>query len=488
MRNLKDILYGVALEAVTGSTDIQISGITTDSRLVDSNTIFVAIRGTNTDGHNYIDQVIEKGVKVILCEEFNPNSSSEVCFLQVSNARKALGILASNFYDNPSKQLKLVGITGTNGKTTTTTILYDLFKKLGYKVGLLSTIQNLINDKVYESTHTTPDPVSLNKLLAEMVESGCTHAFMEVSSHSIDQDRIAGLAFEGAVFTNISHDHLDYHKTFLDYINAKKKFFDNLPSNAFALINTDDKRDAVMVQNTKANVFSFGLRSLSDFYLRVVENSFDGMILDIANTEVHCLMVGKFNAYNFLAAYGVAMLLGEEKMNVLSKLSLLKGAEGRFEYFISEVDKLVGIVDYAHTPDALKNVISTINEIRNGSESLITVVGCGGNRDKEKRPLMALIASELSSKVILTSDNPRNEDPKDILAQMRNGVSPEHSRKVMVVEDRLEAIRIATNMAQANDIILLAGKGHEKYQEINGVKYPFDDKEQLSITFKEMGR
>lgn len=488
MRNVKDILYGVSLESVTGTTDHQILSITTDSRLANENSIFVAIRGTSADGHDFIKQVIEKGTKVILCEEFEAELAKNTTFLVVGNSRKALGILASNFYENPSQKLKLVGVTGTNGKTTTTTILYNLFKKLGYKVGLLSTIQNLIDGKIYHSTHTTPDPVSLNKLLSEMVEAGCSHAFMEVSSHSIDQDRIAGLKFEGGVFTNISHDHLDYHKTFLDYINAKKKFFDHLPTNAFALTNTDDKRGAVMVQNTKANVFTYGLRSLSDFYLRIVENSFEGMILDIANTEVHSQMVGKFNAYNFLAAYAVAMLLGEEKLNVLSKLSLLKGAEGRFEYFISEVDKLVGIIDYAHTPDALKNVLSTINEIRNGNESLITVVGCGGNRDKEKRPLMALIASELSSKVILTSDNPRNEDPKDILLQMKKGVSPEHSRKVMVVEDRHEAIRIATNMAHANDIILLAGKGHEKYQEINGIKYPFDDREQLSITFKEMGR
>lgn len=488
MKNLKDILYMVALEEVSGTTDMWIDGITTDSRLVNSDTLFVAINGTNIDGHDFIEQLIEKGIKVILCEKIEPKYLGKATFLKVANTRKALGIIAANFYDNPSSKLKLVGVTGTNGKTTTTTILYDLFKKLGYKVGLLSTIKNLINDREYISTHTTPDPIALNKLLAEMAEEGCSHVFMEVSSHAIDQDRIAGLNFEGAVFTNISHDHLDYHKTFLDYINAKKKFFDNLPLGAFALVNIDDKRGQVMVQNTRANVFTYGLRSLSDFYLRVIENSFDGMVLDIANTEVHSLMVGKFNAYNFLAAYSVAMLLGEEKLSVLSKLSLIRGAEGRFEYFVSDIDKLVGIIDYAHTPDALKNVLSTINDIRNGSESLITIVGCGGNRDKEKRPLMAFIAAELSSKVILTSDNPRNENPKEILAQMKAGISPEQTRKVMVIEDRNEAIRIATNLAQPADIILLAGKGHEKYQEINGVKYPFDDREQLTITFKEMGR
>ncbi|MBX7226069.1 MAG: UDP-N-acetylmuramoyl-L-alanyl-D-glutamate--2,6-diaminopimelate ligase [Chitinophagales bacterium] len=486
MKNLQDILYKVSLLNVSGTTDVNITEITADSRKVNASSLFVAIRGTAKDGHLFIPQVLEKGVGAIICEEIQPEWIGKTTIVQVASSRQALGLLAANLYDNPSEKLKLVGVTGTNGKTTTTTLLYQLFKSLGYKVGLLSTIRNLVDDKEFISTHTTPDPVSLNKLLAEMVQEGCTHAFMEVSSHAIDQDRIAGLKFTGAAFTNITHDHLDYHKTFLDYINAKKRLFDQLPADAFALINTDDKRGTVMVQNTKAKVYSFGLKSLGDFYLRILEHSFEGMILDVANVEVHTKMVGKFNAYNFLTVYAISQLLGIEKIEALTALSMLTGAEGRFDYVISAVSKVFGVVDYAHTPDALKNVLATINEIRTGNEKLITIVGCGGNRDTEKRPKMAFIASELSDTVILTSDNPRNEDPKEILAQMKVGVSMEQTRKVLVIEDRKEAIRTAVRMANAKDIILLAGKGHEKYQEIMGEKHPFDDKEILANTFKEM--
>ncbi len=483
MKNLQDILYKAGVKEIVGPLDREVSAITADSRKVSPGTLFVAVKGTATDGHQYIDRAVEAGAAVVVCEIIPENKSGDVTYVRVGNSAEALGYIASNFYDNPSEKLKLVGVTGTNGKTTTVTLLYNLFENLGYKTGMLSTIKNKIHHQTISSTHTTPDAVSLNKLLHEMVETGCDFAFMEVSSHAIHQHRIAGLTFAGGVFTNITHDHLDYHKTFKDYLLTKKKFFDDLPFNAFALVNIDDKNGKVMIQNTRAAKYTYALKTMADFKAKVLESQFDIMLLDIDGHQIYTFLVGEFNAYNLLAVYGTAVLLGQNKQEVLTQLSLLKGADGRFEVLRSNDGKTV-IVDYAHTPDALENVLKTIQKIRTGNEQLITVVGAGGDRDKEKRPKMAKIASRLSNRIILTSDNPRSEDPKEIIKDMEEGIEIIKKGATLSIVDRKEAIKAAILLAQPGDIILIAGKGHETYQEINGVKHHFDDKEVVKEIFQ----
>lgn len=486
MAILKDILYRVALEQVVGSTDVEVAAVQFDSRKVTASTLFVAIKGTIADGHHFIAKAIELKANVIVCEDLPANFNDAVTYVKVADAGKALGLIAANFYNHPSKKIQLVGITGTNGKTTVATILYKLFRELGYKVGLISTVENQINDVVIPSTHTTPDPIALNLLLTDMLASGCDYCFMEVSSHAIAQHRIEGLTFTGGIFTNITHDHLDFHKTFDNYIKAKKAFFDGLNRFAFALTNVDDKNGMVMLQNTAASKKTYGLKSLADFKAKIIENQFSGLHLDIDNQEVYFKLVGSFNASNLLAVYGAALLLDQDKIKVLTILSLLTGAEGRFDYVISP-NKVIGIVDYAHTPDALENVLSTIDNIRSKTETVITIVGCGGDRDKTKRPLMAQAACDWSDKVILTSDNPRSENPDTIIQEMQVGVSPVNQRKVLSITDRKEAIKTACHLAKPGDIILLAGKGHEKYQEVNGVRNHFDDKEILTNCFNQLG-
>jgi len=484
MKNLKDILYSVTLTSVKGITDVNVNAIVFDSRKANENSIFVAIKGTAVDGHDFISSVIEKGCKIIVAEQ-EVEVSDEVTLIVTDNTQKALAIMATNFFDHPSAKLKLVGVTGTNGKTTTTTLLYNLFSKLGHKCGLLSTVVNKIGDKDIISTHTTPDPVALNELLNQMVEEGCTHCFMEVSSHAVHQHRITGLKFTGGVFTNITHDHLDYHKTFQEYIRVKKTFFDNLLADAFSLVNVDDKNGMVMLQNTKASKYSFALKSPADFKVKVLENQFSGLVLNLCGTEVWSRLIGDFNAYNLVAVYAVSELLGEEKLEVLTVLSNLESVEGRFQYTTSEKG-ITAIVDYAHTPDALENVLKTIDNIRTKNETVYTVVGCGGDRDKAKRPKMAGIACEMSDKVIITSDNPRSEDPKVIIEEMMEGVEGLHFKKTLSIEDREQAIKTAVSMAEKGDIILIAGKGHEKYQEIKGVKHHFDDMETVTNLFKKL--
>jgi UDP-N-acetylmuramoyl-L-alanyl-D-glutamate--2,6-diaminopimelate ligase len=483
MKLLKDILYKAGIIEVIGSTNIAITALSFDSRKIEKDSLFIAIKGTLSDGHKYIDDTINKGAIAILCEELPEAINDKVTYIKVKDTSAALGIIAGNFYDNPSEKIKLVGITGTNGKTTTVTLLFSLFKKLGYKVGLLSTVKNQINNDIIPATHTTPDAIQLNALLRQMIEKGCTHCFMEVSSHAVVQNRIAGVHFSGAVFTNITHDHLDYHKTFDEYIKAKKKFFDGLSSDAFALTNKDDANGQIMLQNTKALKRSYSLRSMADFKCKVVENQFSGLLLNIDNQEVWSKLIGSFNAYNLLAVYATAVLLKEDKTNVLTTLSTLSSVEGRFQY-IRNNNGVVGIVDYAHTPDALQNVLKTIADIRTGNEQVITVVGCGGDRDAAKRPIMAKIAGDLSTKVILTSDNPRSEEPEAILKEMQAGVDAVNFKKTISITDRSEAIKMACSIANDGDIILIAGKGHEKYQEIKGVKHPFDDMEVLQENLK----
>lgn len=486
MKLLSDILYKVRLEEVAGSTHMAISSVVSDSRKVKKGSLFIASRGMTVDGHRYIQTAIESGAIAVVCELFPESKEEGITYVKVSDSTYALGIIASNFYDNPSEKLKLVGITGTNGKTTTATLLFNLFKSLGYSVGLLSTVQNKINATVIPATHTTPDAISLNELLHTMVEQSCEFVFMEVSSHAVAQNRIAGVKFVGAVFTNITHDHLDYHKTFDEYIKAKKRFFDTLPSTAFALVNKDDKNGPVMLQNTKAQKYTYALRTLADFKCRIIENHLAGLFLNIDNQEIWVKLIGTFNAYNVLAVYATAILLKQDKTNILTALSNLNAVEGRFQYVKSQ-NGIIGIVDYAHTPDALKNVLETIKDIRSGNEQVITLVGCGGDRDSAKRPVMAAIACEYSSKVILTSDNPRSEDPEIILDQMQKGINPADMKKTLRITDRKEAIRTACNLSGKGDIILIAGKGHEKYQEIKGVKYDFDDLEILKETIKTLG-
>ncbi|MEO8886847.1 MAG: UDP-N-acetylmuramoyl-L-alanyl-D-glutamate--2,6-diaminopimelate ligase [Mucilaginibacter sp.] len=486
MRQLSDILQGLPFTELQGSADVTISTVVFDSRKVVPGCLFVAVRGTVVDGHDYIEQAVKNGAAAVICEELPAHVTGEVDFLMVANSAIALGVVSANFYDNPSKKLKLVGVTGTNGKTTVATLLYQLFRDLGYKCGLLSTVENQINEKIIPSTHTTPDPVELNSLLDDMVAQGCDYCFMEVSSHAVAQHRIEGLSFTGGIFTNLTHDHLDYHKTFDNYLKAKKAFFDGLPKNAFALTNNDDRNGSVMLQNTKAHKKTYGLKTMADYKAKILENQFGGLLLNIDNEEVWCKMVGSFNAYNLLAVFATAMLLDQDRSKVLTSLSKLSGAEGRFDYTVGP-NKIIGIVDYAHTPDAVKNVLSTIHDIRNTNEKVITVIGCGGDRDKTKRPIMAKVACEWSDKVILTADNPRSEDPAAIIKDMEQGVDAAFKRITVSITDRREAIKTACMLAQPGDIILLAGKGHEKYQEIKGVKNHFDDKEELLNQFKLMG-
>lgn len=473
---------------IVGEDAVVVNTLQLDSRRVGKGDVFFAIKGTAADGHSFIPKVIEQGASVIVCETIPAELYPEVTYVEVKDVRRASAMMACNFYKHPSKSVKLVGVTGTNGKTSVATLLHQIYSERKYKTGLLSTIVNKINQTEIPSTHTTPDPIAINALMRKMADDGIEYVFMEVSSHAANQDRIYGLHFAGGIFTNITHDHLDYHKTFQEYIYAKKRFFDLLPESAFALTNIDDKRGEVMLQNTKAKKYTYAIKSLADFRFRILENAFTGLVVQNEETEVHLKMTGRFNAYNLLAIYATCVLLGMEREEALIAISALKGAEGRFDCFTSSVQKIIGIVDYAHTPDALKNVLDTINEIRTHNEQVITVVGCGGNRDKAKRPDMALIASELCSKVILTSDNPRNEKADDIIQEMKAGVPPHNYNKVMSITDRREAIRVACNLAKERDIILLAGKGHEKYQEIDNVKYPFDDKAILLETFKELNK
>jgi len=485
MRLLTDILYKAGLEEIIGTTNVAVSSITFDSRKIKKDCLFIAVKGTAVDGHHFISQAIEMGAIAIVCEELPETRLENITYVKVKNATYALGIIAANFYDNPSQKLKLVGVTGTNGKTTTVTLLYNLFKSLGYTVGLLSTVKNKIHNEEVVATHTTPDAISLNELLNKMLERGCQYVFMEVSSHAIVQHRVAGITFAGGVFTNITHDHLDYHKTFDQYIKAKKTFFDNLPEEAFALTNKDDANGMVMLQNTKAKRVTYALKSPADHKCRIVENHLNGLLLNIDSKEVWVKLIGQFNAYNVLAVYTTAVLLKQDATNILTALSALNSVEGRFQYLKSE-NGIIGIVDYAHTPDALKNVLETIKGIRTGNEQVITLAGCGGDRDAAKRPVMAQIACQFSNKVILTADNPRSEDPEEILNQMQKGIDPVDAKKILRITDRKEAIRTAISLAKPGDIILIAGKGHEKYQEIKGVKHPFDDFEILKETFKTL--
>ena len=478
MKTLSEILYKVRLSEVIGSTAIQVSDICFDSRSVQPGSLFVAVRGTHVDGHLYIKQAYQDGAVAVLCEELPTFQASDFTIIKVNNSSQALGQVASNFYDQPSTHLKIVGVTGTNGKTTIATLLFNLFRALGYKVGLISTVCNKIEDQEIPTTHTTPDAINLNKLFAEMVVQGCDYCFMEVSSHAVVQERIAGIQFAGGIFTNLTHDHLDFHKTFSEYLKAKKRFFDELPSNAFALSNFDDKNGSVMLQNTKADRKFYSLRTLADFKAKIVENRVDGLQLNIDGNDVWFRLVGDFNAYNLLAIYGTAVLLNQNPAEVLTAMSALTAVEGRFDY-IKSTEGIIGIIDYAHTPDALLNVLNTIDSLRTGNEQVITVVGCGGDRDRTKRPIMAKIAAEKSDRVILTSDNPRSEDPEAILAEMQQGIDATASRKTLSIVNRKEAIKTACALALPGDIILIAGKGHEKYQEVQGIRHHFDDKEVL---------
>ena len=488
MKKLSDILYKVSTTALAGNTNIDINDVQIDSRKVQKGSLFVAVKGVAVDGHQFISKAVEQGAVAVVCEEMPSSQKEGVTYVQTNNTAEAAGLIAHNFYDQPTTKLKLVGVTGTNGKTTIATLLYKLFTCLGYKCGLLSTVENQIAGKIIPSTHTTPDTISLNALLKQMVDEDCEYVFMEVSSHAIDQHRIAGLEFVGALFSNITHDHLDYHKTFDEYIKAKKRFFDDLSSSAFAITNIDDKRGNVMLQNTAAKKYAYSLRTVADFKGKILENMLTGLVMTINDQEVHFRLIGEFNAYNLLAVYGAAICLGEDKARVLQCLSNTTGAEGRFDYIVSQKDRVMGIVDYAHTPDALVNVLSTIKKLKQGHEQVITVVGCGGDRDRTKRSIMGETACEYSDKAIFTSDNPRSEDPQEILREMETGLSSAARRKYISIADRREAIKTAVSMAKPEDIVLIAGKGHEKYQEIKGVKHHFDDKEVLREVFELLGK
>lgn len=485
MTELKDILYKVTINSVVGSTSVQINAIDFDSRHMSKGDLFVAIQGTVSDGHQFIDTAIKKGAIAVVCETLPSNLQNGITYIEVESASRALAFMASNFYHNPSENLKLVGVTGTNGKTTVATLLYQLFKKAGFKVGLLSTVKIMVDNQEYKTSHTTPDSITINKYLSLMNDEGVEFCFMEVSSHGIYQHRTDGLHFEGGIFTNLSHDHLDYHKTFAEYRDVKKSFFDNLPKEAFALVNIDDKNGLVMLQNTKARKFTYALKTYADYKAQILENQFGGLLLKINNNEVWTKLIGNFNAYNILAIYGTAELLGLDKVENLRIISELESVSGRFQYVISD-EKITAIVDYAHTPDALQNVLETINSIRTKNEELITVVGCGGDRDKTKRPTMGHIASALSTKVIFTSDNPRSEIPETIIEEIEKGVEPQNFKKTMSIVDRRQAIRTACQLAQPNDIILIAGKGHETYQEIKGVRSDFDDYKLVLEFLKEL--
>lgn len=487
MKTLQQILYKVRLVSVHGNTNMQVNDIQIDSRKVAAGTVFIAIPGVKVDGHNFIHKAIELGAVAIICEIIPTEKNDQITYVQVANAHEAAAHMAHNFYDEPSGKIKLVGVTGTNGKTTIATLLFKLFSSLGYTCGLISTVQNQIANTIIPSTHTTPDAISLNKLLHQMAEAGCTHVFMECSSHAIHQHRITGLQFAGALFSNITHDHLDYHKTFDEYIRVKKAFFDGLGSSAFAISNLDDKRGPVMLQNTLAKKYFYSLKQLAEFKGKILENALTGLVMMMNDKEVHFRLIGEFNAYNLLAVYGAAICLGENSEEILRILSMLSSAEGRFDYIISN-NGIIGIVDYAHTPDALENVLLTIKKLRKGYEQVITIVGCGGERDKTKRPIMAQIACELSDKAIFTSDNPRSEDPEEILKDMMAGLNSAARRKTLSIVNRGEAIKAAVSFANKEDIILLAGKGHEKYQILNGIQENFDDKAVLKEMFELLGK
>jgi len=480
---LDDILNDISIKKIVGNTDLKINQIVFDSRKVKPADLFVAVKGHVMDGHQFIDKAIHNGATVIVLEQLPETITEKITYLIVKDSAEALGQMANAFFGYPSQQLNLVGITGTNGKTTTVTLLFDLFSSMGFKVGLLSTVANRIGEKTIASTHTTPDAVGLNGLLGEMVTAGCDYVFMEVSSHAVHQKRIAGLTFKGGVFTNLTHDHLDYHGSFRDYIYAKKQFFDDLPKAAFALTNLDDKQGEVMVQNTSAKIVHYSLRRLTDYKAKVIDNSLTGLHLKLDEVDFFSRLIGGFNAYNLLAVYATARLLGMDKMETLTQMSGLQSAEGRFEYLIHPTTFVYAIVDYAHTPDALEKVLSTIKKLRRSKEQILTVVGCGGDRDKRKRPIMAEVAVRYSDQVILTADNPRSENPESIIREMEEGIPTDHKNKVLSITNREQAIRTACKLARPGDFVLVAGKGHEKYQEINGVKYPFDDHQLITEIF-----
>lgn len=487
MKQLKDILYKVHIEAVHGATDITVSKIEFDSRKIELNDVFVAIRGTLSDGHDYIEKALSLGAIAVICEEFPSVIVNGVTYIKVKDSNEALAFLAANYYENPSENIRLVGVTGTNGKTTIASLLYQLFKKAGYKVGLLSTVKIMVDEQEFKATHTTPDSLTINKYLDLMVQEGCEFCFMEVSSHGVHQKRTEALRFEGGVFTNLSHDHLDYHNTFAEYRDVKKSFFDNLPKSAFAITNIDDKNGLVMLQNTKAKKLTYALKSYADYKAQILENQLSGLLLKINDNEVWVKLIGSFNAYNLLAIYGVAVELGIEKVEALRLLSELESVSGRFQFIVSD-SKITAIVDYAHTPDALENVLKTIEDIRTKNEQLITVVGCGGDRDKTKRPIMANIASSMSDKAIFTSDNPRTENPETIIEEMEKGVEPQNFKKTVSILDRKQAIKTACQLANPNDIILIAGKGHETYQEVNGVRHDFDDLQIVTELLQQLNK
>ena len=479
MITLKDILYKVSLEKVVGNTAVAFRELQFDSRKVGLDDVFIAIKGTQSDGHQFIKKAIDQGALAVVCQQIPKEIINGITYLQVQDTQQALAIMASHFYGNPSAELQLVGVTGTNGKTTIATLLYTLFKSAGYKVGLLSTIKVIIGTTEHAATHTTPDSLAINKYLRQMVDAGVAYCFMEVSSHGIDQKRTEGLHFAGGIFTNLSHDHLDYHTSFKQYRDVKKTFFDGLPKTAFALTNADDKNGPVMLQNTNARKYTYALKTIADYKAQILENQLQGLLLKINNQELWVKLIGNFNAYNLLAIYATAEQLGLEELEILQLLSTLESVDGRFQYIVSE-GKITAIIDYAHTPDALKNVLETINTIRSGNEQLITVVGCGGDRDVEKRPKMGAIAAQLSTKVIFTSDNPRSENPDTIIQHIEAGVPPQHYKKTIAISDRKQAIKTACQMANEHDIILVAGKGHETYQEIQGVRSEFDDRKTIS--------
>ena len=485
---LQDVLYKVAIRSVTGSTAVEINDVQTDSRKIKKGAVFIAVKGSAADGHQFIEKAIESGAAAVVGENLPDNRKDHVVYVQVENSAVAAGYMAHQFFGRPTEKVKLVGVTGTNGKTTIATLLYKLFTRLGYTCGLISTVENRIGEQVVNATHTTPDAISLNQLLQQMSAAGCTHVFMETSSHALHQHRVAGLQYTGALFSNITHDHLDYHKTFDEYIRVKKSFFDGLSSQAFAISNADDKRGMVMLQNTAARKYYYSLRTLADFKGKILDNSLSGLLMNVNDVEVHFRLIGEFNAYNLLAVYGAAICLGEEKQEILTALSELSGAEGRFDYLISPKERIMAIVDYAHTPDALINVLAAIKKLKKGYEQVITVVGCGGDRDKTKRPVMAEVACEHSDKAIFTSDNPRSEQPEQIIRDMEAGLAPAYKRKYISITDRKEAIKTAISLAGPEDIILVAGKGHEKYQEIKGVRNHFDDRETVKELFELLGK
>ncbi len=488
MKILKNILKHVSVIETHGAIEVSVLGLSLDSRKIEKDFLYAALKGTQVDGHDFISSAIENGANTILCEVLPSNLQDNVTYILVENSALSLGFIASNFYNNPSKYINVVAVTGTNGKTSIATMLFQVFKKLGYKCGLLSTVENKIAEKTISASHTTPNSIVINQLLDQMVKAACSYCFMEASSHAIHQNRMMGLHLKGAVFTNLTHDHLDYHESFKEYLLAKKSLFDALPNTAFALSNRDDKNGRVMLQNTKALKKYYAMSSRADFVAKIIECDFSGMLLSINNQEVYVKVIGGFNAYNLLAVYGTAILLNQDSQETLIALSEISGAEGRFEYTLSPIDKIVGVIDYAHTPDALKKVLETISSINIQSRKIYTVIGCGGDRDAQKRPLMGAIAAKLSSKAILTSDNPRTENPQHIIDEMYHGVRAGDRKKVLQIENRKQAIETAVNLADEEDIILVAGKGHESYQEINGVRYPFNDLSQLNLAFKKYNK